>query len=522
MTQVRRLLLACGALAVLYALVIALGDPHAWSGSDAGGKVATVKAMVDHRRGRPDVGYWAARADPDGRFHPLIYTRHVGDKWVQATSLPFVYLGVPLYRLWGTAGLLVLPAAGSVLAAVAARRLARAFGSTSGWAAFVLVGVASPALFYAGDFWEHAAAVGLALLAVALALEGGGAARAMAAGLCAGAAVVLRTEMALYGAALGAAVLLVADERRRWMSAPRRVVAVVGGAGLVVSANLMAERAVLGTAANTARTASAGSQAGAHIGERLSDGVLTTFGVFADQRVAAMALGVVALVGIAVSARRADLRLPASLVAGGLYLARFAQGLGFVPGALAAAPAAVTARPATPRARVVVLGALLALPLVWLFQWQGQLVPQWGGRYLLLTGALLLVVASLDWRAVAPAVALTVAVAGFGAAWHVDRTRDVAHAVRAVEAVPPDTVIVSGVAHLGREAGASYEHRRWLTAVDDLDGAFDVARAMGATRLAVVTVQPLRRPPAGYRPTGTRPVDFLGVRLTETSLERAD
>ena len=195
-----------------------------------------------------------------------------------------------------------------------------------------------------------------------------------------------------------------------------------------------------------------------------------------DQRALAFAAGALALLVIALVSRR---RLPATalFVAVGLYAARFAQGLGFVPGTLAASPAGTTARPHTAGARVLVVGAVAAAPVVWMLQWQGQLVPQWGGRYLLLTGALLLIVASVEWRSVVPAIALTVAVSGFGAAWHVDRTKNVARAVASLEAVAPGTVIVSGVTHLGREAGAWYEHRRWLTAIDgdehSLEGAIE-------------------------------------------------
>ena len=83
---------------------------------------------------------------------------------MQVTSLPFVYAGLPLYKAAGTAGILLLPIAGSLLAAYAARRLALALGASTGWWAFWLVGVGTPMLFYAGDFWEHSMGVGLMLL----------------------------------------------------------------------------------------------------------------------------------------------------------------------------------------------------------------------------------------------------------------------------------------------------------------------------------------------------------------------
>jgi len=155
-------------LAAVYAGVIAAGSADAWSGSDAGGKVATVRSMADDGSWHPDVGYWAETADPAGQFHPLIKTARHGDDWVQVTSLPLVYAAVPLWRLGGSTAILLLPALGALAAAWSARAVARNLGATTGWSAFWLVGAGSPVLFYAGDFWEHAPALGLFVGAVAL------------------------------------------------------------------------------------------------------------------------------------------------------------------------------------------------------------------------------------------------------------------------------------------------------------------------------------------------------------------
>ena len=234
------------ALAAVYLIVIAAGNTHAWSGSDAGGKVATIRWMDQHHSLKPDVGYWAARWDPQGDHHPLIYTTRHGREWVQVTSLPFVYAGLPLYKVAGTAGILLLPVVGSLLAAYGARRLAIALGSPGGgrWA-FWVVGLGTPMLFYAGDFWEHSMAVGLALVGLALAFEGG-VWRALVAGLVVGLAAVLRTEVLIYVAAVGVALLFVREEREAWLRRPARVVAVAGGLGAVVVANTLIERAVIG------------------------------------------------------------------------------------------------------------------------------------------------------------------------------------------------------------------------------------------------------------------------------------
>ncbi|MBV8160887.1 MAG: hypothetical protein JO265_08190, partial [Acidimicrobiia bacterium] len=290
MTDGRRLGLSLLALAAIYVAVIALGNTHAWSGSDAGGKVATIRWMDQHHSLKPDVGYWAARWDPTGEHHPLVYTQRHGSQWVQVTSLPFIYAGLPLYRVGGTAGILLLPVAGSLLAAYAARRLARLLGAATGWWAFWLVGVGTPMLFYAGDFWEHSMAVGLMLLAFALALEGG-VVRALAAGVLAGAAGVLRTEVLLYAAAAGVALLAFGGEWRPWVRRPVRVVAVAGGLVAVVVANAAGERAVLGTGLRDTRAGSNIAAAGSTASTRLHDGVLTAIGLFGDDTARAYVAG---------------------------------------------------------------------------------------------------------------------------------------------------------------------------------------------------------------------------------------
>lgn len=493
-------------LLALYALVIALGDPRAASGSDAGGKLATVVVMADEGTFVPDVGYWAEAQDPDGEFHPLWNTTAVGDRWVQATSLPFVVAAVPLFELGGPAGVLLLPALGGVLAALAARHLSRRLHGGDGWAAFWLIGAAGPALFYAGDFWEHGPALGLALLAVALALDDEPSApSALMAGLAAGLAVVLRAEMLLYGVAFVVATLLVGAERRRTFADRRRLALLVIGLGAPVLANALVERALLSHGVRDGRAAESLAGTAGQAGSRVTDAVLTSVGLFSDERAAALLLG--ALLALALLTVGAHLAAPravgpraaavAMVVTFGLYVARFSTGPGFVPGVLAVAPLAAigvfSAR--SPKERVVLGTALGALPLVWATEWIGNHHSQWGGRYVLLSGALLTVLAvgrlrEVGWRrpAAVVMVGLAVAVAAVGAVWHIERTRDIARAVEAVEALPADVVVISDLDHLGRQAGAWYGDHRWLRTATpgELAPAAAVARAVGATDLAVV------------------------------------
>jgi hypothetical protein len=121
-------------------------------------------------------------------------------------------------------------------------------------------------------------------------------------------------------------------------------------------------------------------------------------------------------------------------------------------------------------------------------------------------------------------VALALVVGGFSAAWHAQRTRGVARAVASIERVPRDVVVVSRLAHLGREAGAWYGRNRWLNAAGDkgtADSATIAARA-GAPRIDVVDLDQGQRPQdlAEWTVSGRRLVPYLGFHFVVTSYTR--
>jgi hypothetical protein len=175
----------------------------------------------------------------------------------------------------------------------------------------------------------------------------------------------------------------------------------------------------------------------------------------------------------------------------------------------------------------VTVFAVGVLPAVWALQYTGGAPPQWGGRYLLVSGLLLAAVgvASLDrveWFARAGFVALAVAVTGYGLAWTSVRTHDVARAGRALTR-RPEAALVFREAHVAREAGGFYEpDRRWLTAVtagDERD-AFAVLDAAGIESAGVVSIDEGQRDDAipGWHRVGRRRLRlFAGVELRVTS-----
>ena len=94
--------LAAGAL--LLAAYVALSfanDTRGYLGTDTGAKVAALRAMERHHGLNPDLGYWAARWDRSGTFHPLVGTSHIRGKWFNVATVPALYLEYPLFRVGG-------------------------------------------------------------------------------------------------------------------------------------------------------------------------------------------------------------------------------------------------------------------------------------------------------------------------------------------------------------------------------------------------------------------------------------
>ena len=361
--------------------------------------------MMAHHGGGldPDLRYWAAKWDPKGTLDGLYNTYRIGDRYVNVTSLPMIYAALPLYELGGYRLALLLPMAGAVACAFAARALARRVGTTDGWLAFWIVGLASPVTIYALDLWEHS--LGLAFLAWgAIALLDAVRVRptwwrGLLGGAAFGAAAAMRTEAFAYtfvGAAVVCVYLLV---KQRSLRSPLVVgFSAAVGLGVVFLANELLEIGVLGTTMRAARATGAAQAGGANLGLRLSEAVTMSGGMLGDTAHGGTVV-IVALIGLLAfvayrSSRRGDQR-PAKIAAFAvvvLYLAWVAQGPGFVPGLVATTPFVAMGLVLAWRdvtGRLAALIALLALPVVWYTDFTGGVLPQWGGRYILTSGLLL-------------------------------------------------------------------------------------------------------------------------------------
>lgn len=553
----RRPLAACFLLLAVYAGLSFANDPKGTLGTDTGGKVATLRSMEQHGGAfDPDVGYWAAKWDPQGNLHPLYYTVPIGRKWVNVTTVPVLYAAYPLYRLGGYRLTLVLPMLGSLAAALAAMALSRRLGGR-GWLAFWVTGLLSPLVIYALDFWEHSIGVGLMAWAVVLLVDlhqhsgqqngkdlmssaGQNAGlgvwgRAVGAGLLFGAAATMRTEALVYGAVATGAVCLV-----MFVRGGRGRSVLVGLAVLIallvpLGANALLEQATVGGAIRSARASSTAESAGGSTITRIEEGVVTALGLQPDVSWASALVGgaaVALIAGAAARLRRGGDPGPAVLAGAGsaaLYAVRLSRGLGFVPGMLPASPvasaAALDGRQGETRVLLLTV-AVVALPIVWAFQFLGGAYAQWGGRYVLLSGLLLTAVGattaeSLPRPAVLGMLALAAFVTGFGLVWMSSRTHDVARA-EAKLSRRTEQVVISRIGHLAREGGAFYRFggREWLTAVPTKSelAAVDVVRRSGARTMAVIDDG---KGPAGVfagtRRTGTDHVEFLGLHLRVTS-----
>jgi hypothetical protein len=529
----RRPLVAAAALMAIYVALSFLMDPGGYLGTDTGAKVATLDVMERRASWEPDVGYWAEEWDPEGDLHPIYDSRPIDDGWVHVTTLPMLLASKPLYAVGGYRLTLVLPMLGAVGAAFAARSIARRIGGEdSGWAAFYIIGLATPVAVYALDFWEHAAGVGCIAGAVALlagVVDGEPVVgRALGAGALLGLSATLRNETLVYTlVAVGTCcvALLVTDRTFR-----RAVMTGVGAiAGFLVPwlANAALEAAVSGNSRG-ARATSTASSGLSDVGERLREGMITTFGLRPQSAGEALLLGgtvVVALIVAGFYAKRGETRIAVVAFALGaaLHLARLADGLGFVPGMLAAAPLAAFALVPRRLSRVeafVVVVASVSLPAVWAFQLIGGALPQWGGRYVLTSGVLLSTVAVPWLRRVGgwlhpAAVALSLLVTVTGIAWLGERSHEIEAYFDDLVERPEDVIVVRN-GFFVREGGPAYSERLWLTApkTGDPERAAEVVAAAGRRSFAVLDESsdaPRELGPAVLE--GTDRTDVLGVNL---------
>ena len=544
--------LVAGCIAVIgvQVLVLAAGDSRMFSGSDAGGRAASVAAAAENGGCDHDLGYWASDADPSGRFHPIINSEPVTGRYVQPASIPFVCAAAPVVRALGLPWATWVSMAGVVAAALGAALLERSTGS-AGWLSFVLVGVVGPVAFYGTDIWEARASSRArhprdgddpvpSRTVVGRVRRG-----AVGAGDRDPQRDGHRRDRPRRRGRVGTRDRAGALVGERW-----RVLLLAAATGAVLFVDRVLQQSIVGTDYRGGRASSQVSGAFAGLGDRVRDATVTTFGLFPTDSAPMKILVGVAFVGVLVvrrvhrsSASGLDPRLVRAFRGVAVVTAVLRSvNPGFVPGLFAAAPVAAVGifavrRAAQPVARVLAIGSLVALPAIWAVQWSGNLAPQWGGRYELLNGALLTVCGSVmvgphlrAWPARAVLVS-AVAIGSMGLVWHVQRTDLFAGVLDDIGEIACDDVLVSTSPYLLREGGAFPEIQSGVrpdgcrllsTSLPELDEALDVAGATGATEVAVLVIGPRGVTPGGLAGVRVVSADQLDLNGFPYMLYRVD
>jgi hypothetical protein len=345
----------------------------------------------------------------------------------------------------------------------------------------------------------------------------------------------------VYLAVAGVAVLVARWLRdRAWRGGLVTGGAMGAGAFLAVAANHLLEVATLGSGLRAGRAAGTAAGAGSGGGGRAREAVTTAVGINGISPSTEIAIGVllVGLFGCGAllllgDERRRRYGVVCLVFAAAIYVARLGAGLGYLPGLLTASPLAAVGIVVGWRSRSLrwpLVVACAALPLVWIAQYSGNMRPQWGGRYVLVSGVLLAIVGLLGVlphrRALVPVLAVAVAVTAWGVANLAVRSHRIADGMTALVA-RHDDALISTEAHVLREGGAFYEpSRHWLTATDaaQLRRAAGIVADAGDDEVAVLTRHPGALPTrlAGFSRAGMAYVEIRpGERLAVVTYRSA-
>ena len=264
-----------GVVLAVYVLAALLVNPFGHLSNDVAGKTASVAAMAA-TSGDPDLSYWFEDADPQGDFFPFRNTRVTETgTWINSTSLTMLLPAAPLWSWFGPRGILVLPMLGALAAAAAAGAVARRVDPTSdGTIATLWIGLASPVLIYAVDFWEHTWGAALIVGGMVLlydTLTDDRVLRSLGAGAMLGLAATMRQEALVYAFVGGLTIGGVYVARRQLSMLAKAGFAYV--AGFVVpflSYGLIEAAMIGGTSARSDRGLTTLQSSGSLLGARIT------------------------------------------------------------------------------------------------------------------------------------------------------------------------------------------------------------------------------------------------------------
>lgn len=551
----RPVVLGLGLLLLYVALSFAL-SPNGYLSTDVGGKTAALAGMAERGDWSTDMGYWAESSDPEGAVFPYAHTfKTENGWWVNTTSIPMVLAARPLWQLGGAQLILLLPMLSAVGAAVVAGRIQSRLDGSDGFVATLVVGVATPVAVYALDFWEHAPGLflmALGSLSVIKAVEGLGARHGVAAGAWFGLAATMRQEALVYGFVAGVVMTVALSLSARSMAdrpTSDRIKHLLPSVGMAIAAiaaigvSVLVETAYYGTALRSGRSTQAASAAAGldDASSRLAVAFTTGLSPINGGGTLVYLLGgmlFIGLVWLGIAAERdREIQMPALMVGiVGLALAvRFvAVGPDFVSGLVPTTTLAVVGAVfglRQPRLRLVAAMALVALPVVFATQYTAGAGPQWGGRYLLLTGYLLTICGCVGLAGRHRALLRGLVAAGIvvtaGGVWFASlRTNAVADDMDRIEAFADGDVVVWFDPVIAREGGPAIVEQRWLTTWADARASttLEVLAAESIDRFVYID-HPSRQDPSfdGFvvvGDVGTETLEFFERRLT--TFERTD
>jgi hypothetical protein len=172
-----RALFACAFLlvaSVYVILVLVLLPTHVFYSGDAGIKFVQVQSLVRSRWRVASIVYPGRTIDPDVRFFPIPeFSFVMEDEVYFHYPLTFAALSSLFYAVLGQRGLHVLPLVSTLLTALLVYRWMRICAPRWAVVSVLLLGLATPMLFYSLVFWGHTVAVLLTTIAVYLLGQGG-------------------------------------------------------------------------------------------------------------------------------------------------------------------------------------------------------------------------------------------------------------------------------------------------------------------------------------------------------------
>ena len=211
--RTRMRLLVLGGAFLLLLIQAALLPPGAVWITDNGNKQMVLENLIRH--GTPAMANPAAELDPENRFFPdgSFHFRVEAGKIRSIYPEFFSAVALPGYRLFGEAGLWILPVGGTLAVLALFLALIARLGLPPRLEALLagLLLCGSPLLFYSGTFWEMTAATAFPLAALLAARKR----RWFFAGLLLGAGLWLREEFYLIALTAGIAALAVYPKARK-------------------------------------------------------------------------------------------------------------------------------------------------------------------------------------------------------------------------------------------------------------------------------------------------------------------